>query len=50
MALTEIDMLHVKKDEVLDNPTNLPVIKTGENSEVSITGNNTRSPEPVIDQ
>ncbi|KAH8378111.1 hypothetical protein KR093_009380, partial [Drosophila rubida] len=25
VALTEIDMLHVKKDEVLENPTNLPL-------------------------
>jgi len=50
VALTEIDMLHVKKDEILDNPTNLPIVKTAENSEVSIAGQNTRSPEPVIDQ
>ncbi|XP_017855426.1 tubulin polyglutamylase TTLL4 isoform X2 [Drosophila busckii] len=26
VALTEIDMLHVRKDDMLDNPTNLPLL------------------------
>ncbi|EDW13265.1 tubulin polyglutamylase TTLL4 [Drosophila mojavensis] len=36
VALTEIDMLHVKKDEILDNPTNLPLIKAAESSHAAL--------------
>ncbi|XP_060658802.1 tubulin monoglutamylase TTLL4 isoform X1 [Drosophila nasuta] len=45
VALTEIDMLHVKKDEMLENPTNLPMkpVDDGETVQKS------RSPEPAID-
>ncbi|XP_032592136.1 tubulin polyglutamylase TTLL4 isoform X2 [Drosophila grimshawi] len=36
VALTEIDMLHVKKDEILDNPTNLPPIKAVETNDAAL--------------
>lgn len=29
-------MLHVKKDEILDNPTNLPLIKAAESSDAAL--------------
>ncbi|XP_030565646.1 tubulin polyglutamylase TTLL4 [Drosophila novamexicana] len=50
VALTEIDMLHVKKEEILDNPTNLPLIKAAESSDAAMQaamGYKSRSPEPT---
>lgn len=31
VALTEIDMLHVKKDDIVDNATNITIIKPADN-------------------